>query len=107
MQQFGTTVLYKVGTKVEGGVMEPRWEVGTWLGKRFSSEEHIVAGESGNVMRSPFVKPHPTEQWNWERFSSIKGTPWDPYGKEEGEESGDVRETMQDIPKAFQQQVHP
>ena len=39
---FGTAVMFKVVGKVPGGVMTERWHLGTWLGKRFHTEEHIV-----------------------------------------------------------------
>ena len=40
---FGTALMFKVAGKVPGGVMTERWHLGTWLGKRFHTEEHIVA----------------------------------------------------------------
>ena len=44
---FGTTILYETSAKVEGGIMESRWEKGVWLGKRFGIEEHIVSRPDG------------------------------------------------------------
>ena len=40
---IGAAVMFKVAGKVPGGVMTERWHLGTWLGKRFHTEEHIVA----------------------------------------------------------------
>ena len=98
---FGSVVLYKISSKVEGGVMGHRWGKGVWLGKRFATEEHIVADEDGKVRRSPSVRPHPTEKWSWEAFDKVIGLPWDPNG--EGKEVGEGGETekMVDIPRAF------
>ena len=72
-----------------------------WLGKRCSTEEHIVADEDGRVRRSPNVRPHPTEQWNWGAFDEAVGLLWDPNG--EGKEIGEGGETehMINIPRAF------
>ena len=45
---FGTAVMFGVAGKGPGGVMAERWRLGTCLGKRFRTLEHIVArrGES-------------------------------------------------------------
>ena len=40
---FRAAVMFRVAGKVPGGVMTERWHLGTWLGKRFRTEEHIVA----------------------------------------------------------------
>ena len=40
---FGKAVMFRVAGKVPGGVMTERRHLGTWLGKRFHTEEHIVA----------------------------------------------------------------
>ena len=34
MLEFASVVLYKLSAKVQGGVMQPRWETGLWLGKQ-------------------------------------------------------------------------
>ena len=54
---FGATVMFRIAGKVPGGVMTERWHLGTWLGKRFHTEEHIVARKGdGLVIRSRAVK---------------------------------------------------
>ena len=40
---FGAAVMIRVAGKVPGGLMTERWHLGTWLGKRFHTEEHTVA----------------------------------------------------------------
>ena len=64
--EFGSVVLYKVSSKVQGGLMQPRWERGVWLGKQWGTEEHLIATSEGIVLRSGAVKPHPERfvQWN-------------------------------------------
>ena len=50
---FGAAVMFRIAEKVPGGVMTKRWHLGTWLGKRFHTEEHIVARKGdGLVIRS-------------------------------------------------------
>ena len=50
---FGASVMFRVAGKVPGGLMSERWHLGTWLGKRFHTEEHIVARNGdGLVIRS-------------------------------------------------------
>ena len=82
MLEFGSVVLHKASAKVQGGLMEPRWMKGLWLGKRFGSEEHIVSTPEGNVIRSCAVKPHPEIQWDTELFDALKGSPWNPQGQD-------------------------
>ena len=49
-------MMIRVAGKVPGGVMTEMWRLGTRLGKRFHTEEHIVAREGdGLVIRSRAV----------------------------------------------------
>lgn len=96
MLEFGCVVMHKVESKVEGGVMAPRWIRGIWLGKIFGTDEHIVTMPDGSVVRSPAVKLHAERPWDREFFYSIRGKPWDPSGKEAEDE---VLERPGDIPK--------
>ena len=95
MYEFGQCVLYKVSAKVQGGVMEPRWAKGLWLGKRFSTEEHVVATAEGVVIRSGAVRPHPDVEYDSHLFDGLVGLPWDPSGK--GTELSP--EDVQDLPR--------
>ena len=52
MLPFGCQVLHRVTGKPIGGVVAPRWLPGTWLGKTWSSDEHLVATETGKVVRA-------------------------------------------------------
>ena len=73
---FGTAVVFRVAGKVPGGVMTERWHLGTWLGKRFHTEENIVARKgNGLVIRSRAVKVMP-EMTTLEDLDAIKGFPW-------------------------------
>ena len=77
---FRTAVRFRVAGKVPGGVMTDRRHLNTWLGKRFQTEEHIVArkGESF-VIRSRAVKALPEETTS-DDLDAIKGSPWAPSG---------------------------
>ena len=76
---FGTAVMFRVAGKVPGSVMTERWHLGTWLGKRFQTEEHIVARRGdGLVIRSRAVKVMP-EKTTLEDLDAIRGSPWDPF----------------------------
>ena len=61
--EIGQRVMHKVVGKTQGGLMTARWLPGVWLGKRFSSEEHIVAMDDGKVIRSRAVRSLPEEYW--------------------------------------------
>ena len=50
---FGTAVMFRDAGKVPGGVMTERWHLGTCLGERFHTEEHVEARKGdGLVIRS-------------------------------------------------------
>ena len=44
--------MFRVAGKVPGGVMTERWHLGTWLGKRFHTEEDIVARKGDGLVIS-------------------------------------------------------
>ena len=71
--------------------MTERWHFGTWLEKRFHTEEHIVARKGdGLVIRSMAVKAMP-EETTLADLLSIKGSPWAP--------SGVLRDVLPDVPR--------
>ena len=107
MFEFGARVLYRVAHKPVGGEMEPRWQEGVWIGKRFASDEHVIAMESGQVARTGTVRPHPDGDFNLAMFNRIVGTPWSPSGRAEmvGAEreqprAGDIPRTVEPPPAA-------
>jgi hypothetical protein len=77
---FCKRVMFRVQGKDVGGVVTERWFEGIWLGKRFHTEEHIVADlKSGKVMRTRSIKQLPVET-TWEDINMISGKPWAPRG---------------------------
>ena len=40
--EFASSVLHRVPDKARGGLMMERWLPGVWLGKRFTTDEHVV-----------------------------------------------------------------
>ena len=61
--------------------MTPRWLEGIWLGKRFSSEEHVVSMPDGKVVRTRAVQSVAEElQWNKDMVLAVSGLPWAPTG---------------------------
>ena len=96
---FGAAVMTRVAEKVSGGVMMERWHVGTWLGKRFHTEEHIVARKgSGLVIRSRAVKVVP-EETTLDDLDAIKGFPWGP--------SGVLRDVLPSVPRPILSRDEP
>ena len=90
MFEFGTKILYRVPQKPQGGAMEPRWLPGVWLGKRFESDEHIIALEDGRVVRSGTVRAYPGVDFDQVLLDGIVGKPWDPKGT--GVEQGNLHQ---------------
>ena len=73
---FGAAVMFRVAGKVPGGAMAERWHLGTWQGKRFRTEEHIVARKGdGLVIRSRAAKPMPDDT-TLDDLDAIKGSLW-------------------------------
>ena len=59
--------------------MLERWVQGVWLGKRFTTDEHVIGLENGKVVRTRSVRPKSLEDtWKWEEIDKIKDQPWDP-----------------------------
>ena len=88
---FGTPLMFRVAGKVPGGLMSERWHSGTWLGKRFHTEEHIVERKGdGLVVRSRAVKAMP-EPTTMDDLDAIKGSPWAP--------SGVLKDVLPDVPR--------
>ena len=76
----GAAVMFRVAGKVPRGFMTERWHMGTWLGKRFHTEEHIVARKvDGFVISSRAAKAMP-EETTLDDLDSIKGSLWAPSG---------------------------
>ena len=88
---FGASVMLRVAGEVPGGLMTERWQLGTWLGKRFHTEEHIVARKGdGSVIRSRAVKVMP-EPTTMDDLDAIKGSPSAP--------SRVLRDVLPDVPR--------
>ena len=86
MFEFGCQIMHRIPGKPQGSLMTARWLPGTWLGKRFNSEEHIVATENGKVVKARAVRlVEPHEQWCVEKVIGVKGVPWDPSGDKKDE----------------------
>ena len=59
--------------------MMERWVQGVWLGKRFTTDDHIIGLENGKVVWTRNVRPKSLEDtWSFEEIDKIKGQPWDP-----------------------------
>ena len=98
MLEFGQMVLHRVPGKTQGGLMAPRWTPGVWLGKRFSSEEHVVSAEGGRVVRTRAVRSLPeASMWQAECIDEVKGVPWKPAGENTVES-----ERLPDVPRAVE-----
>ena len=78
--EFGAQVMLKVSGQVQGGLMQERWVDGTWLGMRFSTQEHLVARSSdGVVVRTRAVRETPRKV-AMEDLDKIVGLPHAPQG---------------------------
>ena len=77
MLEIGCQILHRVPGKVQGGLLQDRWLSGTYLGKRWASEEHIISMEDGKVVRARAVQEEPEERrWVREKVEGIVGVPW-------------------------------
>ena len=79
--------------------MTERWRLGTWLGKRFHTEEHIVVRKGdGLVIRSRAAKAMP-EETTLDDLDSIKCSLWAP--------SGVLRDVLPDVPRPILSRDEP
>ena len=70
-------MLHRVPGKTEGGLLQTRWLPGTWLGKRWATNEHVVALPSGKVVRARVIQEVPeAERWNKQHILGVVGVPW-------------------------------
>ena len=81
MYEYGSMVIIKLPGKLQGGLMRECWVEGVWLGKRWSTDEHIVSLPEGRAVRARDVRPLPDERaFDLAVFDPIKGTPSNPSG---------------------------
>ena len=73
-------MLHRVPEKTQGGAHDrERWLQGTWLGKRFTTDENIISLSDGKVVRARNVRTNPaTDSWDKEMIQENAGQPWDP-----------------------------
>ena len=64
--------------------MKERWGDATWLGKRKSSDEHICCLLDGTILYTASIRVR-EDKWNFEKFNTVRGTPWNLTGKQDGE----------------------
>ena len=92
MLEFGSAVRVKFQGKTQGGLMKERWGSGIWLGKRWSSDEHLVSMGNGKIVRARDVRPMPdSESFDAALLLGVKGTPSNPSAAEDNPD-GDLRE---------------
>ena len=52
---------------------------GVWLGKRLTTDEHVIGLDSGKVVTRRNVRPKSLENtWKLEEIGKFKGPPWEP-----------------------------
>ena len=79
IHEFGSVILHRIPEEPQGGLMMERWVQGAWLGKWFTTDEHIIGLENGKVVRTRNVRPKSLEDtWSFEEIDKIKGQPWVP-----------------------------
>ena len=93
MVEFGEQIFFKLTEadlsrqQKERGSMGPKWQVGTWLGTRWSSYEHVV--HTGRGIRFPrSIRRCPlTKRWDYHAIESISAVPWQMNEKEDEEDA--------------------
>ena len=85
--EFGSCVFHRIPGDPVGGSMEPRWELGIWIGKTRKNDEHVISNREGNIVKTRDIRVMPEEEsWKAERLSWVRGTTWDPNPTQKGEE---------------------
>ena len=95
MVEFASMVMVKLQGKLQGGIMKERWIAGMWLGKRWTTDEHIVATAGGRVVRARDVRLFPPDKaFDISFAQNVVGTPSNPSAVE-GEDT-----VLHNIPRA-------
>ena len=95
MVEFASMVMVKLQGKLQGGIMKERRIPGLWLGKRWSSDEHLVSVASGRVVRARDVRLFsPDRAFDLEFARNVVGTPSNPSAVESEET------VWHDVPRA-------
>jgi hypothetical protein len=77
MVEFARRVFHLSPGKPHGGSMKERWFEGTFVGKRFSSDEYLIIMDDGKLVKARSIKLLPESQsWNAGVLENIKITPW-------------------------------
>ena len=64
--------------------MKERWISGVWLGKKWSSDEHIISVDSGKIVRVRDARPEvDAKLFDPLRLLGVRGTPSNPSAMEE------------------------
>ena len=64
--------------------MKERWISGVWLGKKWSSDEHIISVDSGKIVRVRNARPEvDAKLYDPLRLLGVRGTPSNPSAMEE------------------------
>eukprot|EP00973_Karenia_brevis_P022846 3143747-Karenia_brevis.AAC.1 len=59
--------------------LETIWFDGTWLGVHRRTHEHLIANESGAVVKARSIRRRPLpERWSADAIEKLKGTPTKP-----------------------------
>ena len=73
--------MHRVPGTLTGGLMQPRWHPGTYLGRRLESSEIIIAHADGTVVKSRDFREVPDDiAWSQSAMEQIKGTSYDHTG---------------------------
>eukprot|EP00969_Alexandrium_andersonii_P337643 14923014-Alexandrium_andersonii.AAC.1 len=75
--EFGELVHRRVRPGDMYRSLNPRWESGTWLGRRWGTASHIVAASAHEVRSVRAVARRPlTERWPREALQGLVSAPW-------------------------------
>ena len=82
--EFGECVLYKIpGLQPK---LATRWEKGLWLGKRNSTDEHIIGTEEGTAMARTVQRRPEEHRWSRDVFKKLVATASHPRAALDGRE---------------------
>ena len=79
LAQIGETVDFKI-VRGEVAKLEPRWAVGTFLGRTDESDEVIVGTAAGIEFARSFRRRAANKQWERDAFTTFIGLPRNPRG---------------------------
>ena len=75
--EFGRKILHRIPGDLAGGLMQPCFHTGEFLGRRLETTEILVSMSDGGVVKARDFKEVPdADAWSADALKAVQGLPW-------------------------------